>query len=60
MAEYGLQVGSPSRRPRWESRQSDSLRGVSRLANLSSPCVLALQRDESGERHLRSLKTASL
>ncbi len=41
-------------------RQLESLRGVSRLANLNGTYVLALQRDESGERHLRSLKTASL
>ena len=33
---------------------------VRRLANLNDEYVLALQRDEAGVRHLRSLKTASL
>jgi hypothetical protein len=41
-------------------REVESLTGVSRLANLNSTYVLALQKDDSGERHLRSLKTASL
>lgn len=41
-------------------REVETLTGVSRLANLNGSYVLALQRDESGERHLRSLKTASL
>ena len=38
----------------------DGLGTVRRLANLNGDYVLALQRDESGVRHLRSLKTASL
>jgi hypothetical protein len=41
-------------------REVESLTGVSRLANLNGSYVLALQKDDSGERHLRSLKTASL
>jgi hypothetical protein len=38
----------------------EGLGKVRRLANLNDEHVLALQRDESGGRHLRSLKTASL
>jgi hypothetical protein len=34
--------------------------GLSRLDNLNGDYVLALQRDDAGVRHLRSLKTASL
>jgi hypothetical protein len=34
--------------------------GVKKLANFNNEYVLALQRDEAGTRHLRSLKTASL
>jgi len=34
--------------------------GVTRLATLDDEHVLALQRDDAGVRHLRSLKTASL
>jgi hypothetical protein len=41
-------------------REVEALTGVSRLANLNASHVLVLQRDEAGERHLRSLKTASL
>jgi hypothetical protein len=41
-------------------REVETLTGVSRLANLNGSYVLALQKDERGERHLRSLKTASL
>jgi hypothetical protein len=41
-------------------REVESLTGVSRLDNLNSTYVLALQKDDGGERHLRSLKTASL
>lgn len=41
-------------------REVEQLSGISRLANLNGSYVLALQKDESGERHLRSLKTASL
>jgi hypothetical protein len=41
-------------------REVESLTGVSRLANLNGTYVLALQKDDSGERHLRSFKTASL
>jgi len=41
-------------------RQVEPLGGVSRLANLNGVYVLALQKDDDGARHLRSLKTASL
>ena len=41
-------------------REVESLTGVSRLANLNGSYVLALQKDDRGERHLRSLKTAAL
>ncbi len=52
LTEPKMPVGVP--------REVESLSGVSRLANLNGTYVLALQKDESGERHLRSLKTASL
>ena len=48
------------REPRGVPREELELPGVHRLANLNGDHVLALQRDESGARHLRSLKTASL
>ena len=41
-------------------RETKDLQGISRLANLNGGYVLALQADEDGRRHLRSLKTASL
>ena len=41
-------------------REVEPLTGVSRLANLNRTHVLALQKDDRGERHLRSLKTDSL
>jgi hypothetical protein len=41
-------------------RETKDLQGVMRLANLGDSHVLALQSDESGRQHLRSLKTASL
>jgi hypothetical protein len=41
-------------------RHTVDLRGVTRLANLGQEFVLALQSDEDGRRHLRSLKTSSL
>lgn len=41
-------------------REEIDLPGVTRLANLNGDFVLAMQRDESGTRHLRSLETASL
>jgi hypothetical protein len=41
-------------------RETKDLRGVTRLANLNGGYVLALQVDEEGRRHLRSLKTDSL
>ena len=41
-------------------RQTEDLRGITRLANLDRDHVLALQSDDTGRQHLRSLKTASL
>jgi hypothetical protein len=46
--------------PHGVPRQEEELQGVTRLANLGASYVLALQADDSGVRHLRSLKTASL
>lgn len=42
------------------ARQSEPMRGVSKLANLGADWVLALQVDPDGHRHLRSLKTSTL
>jgi hypothetical protein len=41
-------------------RESKDLQGIARLAALNGSHVLALQVDEEGRRHLRSLKTDSL
>ena len=41
-------------------RETEDLRGIRRLANLNGSHVLALQADDDGRQHLRSLKTASL
>jgi hypothetical protein len=41
-------------------RETKDLRGIRRLANLGGSYVLALQSDDAGRQHLRSLKTASL
>ena len=46
--------------PRGVPRDEIDIPGVKKLANFNGDYVLALQRDESGTRHLRSLKTASL
>ncbi len=48
------------REPRGVPREIVEIPGVKKLANLNSNYVLAMQRDESGKRQLRSLKTASL
>ena len=48
------------REPRGVPRDEIQVPGVKKLANFNGDYVLALQRDESGTRHLRSLKTASL
>jgi hypothetical protein len=48
------------REPRGVPRDELDIPGVKKLANFNRDYVLALQRDESGARHLRSLKTASL
>ena len=46
--------------PRGVPREEIDLPGIKKLANFNGDYVLALQQDESGPRHLRSLKTASL
>jgi len=46
--------------PRGVPREELDVPGVKKLANFNNEYVLALQRDEGGTRHLRSLKTASL
>ncbi len=48
------------REPRGVPREEIDVAGVKKLANFNRDYVLALQRDESGTRHLHSLKTASL
>jgi hypothetical protein len=48
------------REPVGVPRETKDLQGITRLANLNGGYVLALQVDEDGRRHLRSLKTASL
>jgi hypothetical protein len=47
-------------RPVGVPRETKDLQGIRRLANLGDHYVLALQSDEAGRQHLRSLKTASL
>jgi hypothetical protein len=41
-------------------RETKDLQGIRRLASLNGGYVLALQADDAGRHHLRSLKTASL
>jgi hypothetical protein len=41
-------------------RQNEDIDGVTYLANLGDDYVLALQNDDQGHQHLRSLETASL
>jgi hypothetical protein len=41
-------------------RETKDLQGITRLANLNGSYVLALQADDVGREHLRSIKTASL
>lgn len=48
------------RQPIGVPRETKDLEGITRLANLNGSHVLALQADEEGHQHLRSLKTASL
>jgi hypothetical protein len=48
------------REPVGVPREEIDLAGVKKLANFNDDYVLAMQRDEAGARHLRSLKTASL
>ncbi|HKN95730.1 MAG TPA: hypothetical protein VJX10_01335 [Pseudonocardiaceae bacterium] len=42
------------------ARKTEEPRGVRRLANLEAGFVLALQADDDGRQHLRSLKTSAL
>ncbi len=48
------------RQPVGVPRETKDLQGIRRLANLGGSHVLALQSDDAGRQHLRSLKTASL
>jgi len=48
------------REPVGVPRETEDLRGITRLANLNGSHVLALQADDDGRQHLRSLKTSSL
>jgi hypothetical protein len=48
------------RKPFGVPRETKDLQGIRRLANLGGSYVLALQADDAGRQHLRSLKTASL
>jgi hypothetical protein len=48
------------RQPVGVPRETKDLQGIRRLANLGASHVLALQGDDAGRQHLRSLKTASL
>lgn len=48
------------REPRGVPREEIGIPGVKKLANFNRDYVLAMQRDDDGKRHLRSLKTASL
>ena len=55
------QERSPSRKePVGVPRETEDLQGIVKLANLNGRHVLALQVDDAGGQHLRSLKTASL
>ena len=48
------------RQPVGVPRETKDLQGIRRLASLGDSYVLALQSDDAGRQHLRSLKTASL
>jgi hypothetical protein len=48
------------REPVGVPRETEDLRGVTRLANFGDQHVLVLQGDDGGHQHLRSLKTGSL
>lgn len=56
-AQEGL---TTPKEPRGIPVQTPELSGITRLANLNGDHILALQRDQSGTRHLRSLKVSSL
>jgi hypothetical protein len=48
------------REPVGVPRQLPDLEGIGRMDNLNGDFVIAIQRDDRGRRHLRSLKTSSL
>ncbi len=48
------------REPVGVPREAKDLQGIRRLANLGDSYVLALQSDDAGRQHLRSVKAASL
>jgi hypothetical protein len=48
------------REPVGVPREKEDLHGITHLANLNGSHILALQADDDGRRHLRSLKTSSL
>ncbi len=56
----GQQPLTEPKEPIGVPRETKDLRGILRLASLNGGHVLALQADDSGRRHLRSLKTSSL
>jgi hypothetical protein len=63
MAASDIDAQSPLTEPQEPvgvPREVEPMPGVSRLANFGPSHVLVLQRTDDGERHLRSLKTASL
>jgi hypothetical protein len=60
---HDIEVQEPLTEPREPlgvPRETKDLQGITRLANLNGTHVLALQSDDEGHQHLRSLKTASL
>jgi hypothetical protein len=56
----GQQPLTEPKEPIGVPRETKDLQGILRLANLNGGHVLALQADDSGRRHLRSLKASSL
>jgi hypothetical protein len=56
----GQEALTDPREPRGIPREELDLPRITRLANLGEDYVLAMERDDVGRRHLRSLKTASL
>jgi hypothetical protein len=46
--------------PQGVPRQEEEISGITRMAGFGDSYILAMQADESGQRNLRSIKTASL